>query len=104
MIPKVSTNGTIVACGFVFGDVASRHRPRRVTPVCGLARGVARRRRTSLTSREATMAWESHLSARTGFSSSLIGSEVPAEMERVEVVRCPRRPTTRTLPAYLRAQ
>ena len=34
------------------------------------------------------MAWESHLSARTGFSSSLIGSEVPAEMERVEVVRC----------------
>ena len=28
------------------------------------------------------MAWESHLSARTGFSSSLIGSEVPAEMER----------------------
>ena len=50
------------------------------------------------------MAWESHLSARTGFSSSLIGSEVPAEMERAEVVRCPRRPTTRTLPAYLRAQ
>ena len=50
------------------------------------------------------MAWDSHLSARTGFSSSLIDSEVPAEMERVEVVRCPRRPTTQTLPAYLRAQ
>ena len=49
------------------------------------------------------MAWESHLSARTGFSSSLIGSEVPAETERAEVVRCPRRPTTRTIPAYLRA-
>ena len=49
------------------------------------------------------MAWESHLSARTGFSSSLIGSEVPTEMERAEVVRCPRRltTTTRTLPAYL---
>ena len=47
------------------------------------------------------MAWESHLSARTGFSSSLIGSEVPAEMERAEVVRCPRRPTTRTLPACI---
>ena len=103
MIPKGFLTGTIVACGFVFGDVASRHRPRRVTPVCGLARGVARRR-TSSASREATIAWESHLSARTGFSSSLIGSEVPAEMERVEVVRCPRRPTSRTLPAYLRAQ
>ena len=38
------------------------------------------------------MAWDSHLSARTGFSSSLIDSEVPAEMERVEVVRCPRTP------------
>ena len=51
------------------------------------------------------MAWEPHLSARTGFSSSWVGSEVPAEMERAEVVvRCPRRPTTRTLLAYLRAQ
>ena len=50
------------------------------------------------------MAWEPHLGARTSFPSSLIGSEVPAEMERAEVVRCPRRPTTRTFPAYLRAQ
>ena len=49
------------------------------------------------------MAWELHLSARTGFSSSLIGSEVPAETERPEVESCPRRPTTRTTSAYLRA-
>ena len=49
------------------------------------------------------MAWGSHLSARTGFSSVLAGSEVPAETERAEVVRCPRRPTTRTISAYLRA-
>ena len=47
------------------------------------------------------MAWESHLSAWTGFSSSSIDSEMPAEMERAKAVRCPRRPITRTLPAYL---
>ena len=45
------------------------------------------------------MALESHLSARAGFSSSLIGSEVPAGKKRSEVVRCPRRPTTRTISA-----
>ena len=55
------------------------------------------------------MAWESHLSARIGFSSSLIGLKVPAKTERSEVVRSyaalvARRPTTttRTISTYLR--
>ena len=43
MIPKSFPSGTIVACDFVFGDAASRHRPRqpRVTRLRACARSCA---------------------------------------------------------------
>ena len=83
MIPKPSTNGQIAAFSVVFGDVASRQRTRRVTPVCLRACARSRAETHELDIARGDMAWESNpMSARTGFSSSLIGSEVPAEMER----------------------